>query len=153
MVFDSPRFDLRPCIGFDMDRYWKPGSRPDGRCTARVERFRLPVPQPRIVRRRPVPTPSMLPGPPAGLGRTVGMAVAGGLLMLDPEAVVVDPVLGPATAPVIDGFLAAVRQTLPANVARALTVVPGMRQEDAAFLGGSALARHIRGSAEGWPSV
>ncbi|MFC8371264.1 MULTISPECIES: ROK family transcriptional regulator [unclassified Streptomyces] len=78
------------------------------------------------------------------LGRTVGMAVAGGLLMLNPEAVVIDPVLGPATAPVIDGFLAAVHRTMPANVARALTVVPGMRQEDAALLGGSALAGRAR---------
>lgn len=74
------------------------------------------------------------------LGRTVGMAVAGGLLMLNPETVVIDPVLGPATAPVIDGFLEAVHQTLPATLSRALTVVPGMRQGDAAFIGGRAPA-------------
>ncbi|MFK0120849.1 ROK family protein [Streptomyces sp. NPDC090994] len=81
------------------------------------------------------------------LGRTVGTAVAGGLLMLNPESVVVDPVLGPATAPVIDGFLAAVHQSLPANVARALTVVPGMRQEDAALHGSRRFSRHAP-----WPA-
>ncbi|MFC8086937.1 ROK family transcriptional regulator [Streptomyces sp. NPDC057340] len=81
------------------------------------------------------------------LGRTVGMAIAGGLLMLNPETVVIDPVLGPATAPVIDGLIEAVHQTLPATLARALTVVPGMRQDDAAFIGGRALADRGKSSA------
>ncbi|MFF5078270.1 ROK family protein [Actinoplanes sp. NPDC000266] len=75
----------------------------------------------------------------ADLGRTVGAAIAGSLVMINPEALVVDPVLGPATAPVLDGLREAIGRALPTRLRTALTITAGRPQQDAVVTGATTL--------------
>ncbi len=77
----------------------------------------------------------------ADLGRTAGTAIAGSLLMINPRALVLDPVLGPATVAVLEGLRDAFTRTLPTRIRTALTVTPGRPQEDAVIDGATTLWR------------
>lgn len=75
-----------------------------------------------------------------GFGRYLGRPLADLSTFLNPQAVVVDGMLGAAGAPVRAGLREALDRYCAPDVARAVRVVPGGLGARAAFAGASALA-------------
>jgi predicted NBD/HSP70 family sugar kinase len=74
------------------------------------------------------------------VGRRVGRVLADACVLLNPEAIVVDGMLGAAAEPVLQGIREMVDRHAMSPVARAVRVVPGQLADRAELLGAVALA-------------
>jgi predicted NBD/HSP70 family sugar kinase len=75
------------------------------------------------------------------LGRTVGRSLADFCVYLAPDGIVLDGLLGSASAPVIEGIRESLRQFAPPAIVARVRVVPGQLDTRAELLGGAVLAR------------
>ncbi|MET8117724.1 ROK family transcriptional regulator [Micromonospora sp. NPDC005189] len=77
----------------------------------------------------------------ADLGRGFGRALADVCVMLSPEAIIVDGMLGAAAEPFLAGMRDAIDRRMPSVLAQSLQLLPGALGERADMLGAVALAR------------
>ncbi len=75
------------------------------------------------------------------LGQTVGRAVADFCLFINPEAIILDGLLGAASEPIAEGIREAIRARTPPPVADAVRVSPGGLGDQAELLGALVVAR------------
>ena len=79
-----------------------------------------------------------------GLGHALGRRLADAVVILDPDAIVIDAGLGAATAVIADGVKEAIHRYAPPTMARATRVLPGSLGAAAPLVGAAALAREER---------
>lgn len=76
-----------------------------------------------------------------GFGHALGRRLADAVVVLDPDAIVIDGALGDAALPIVDGVSQAVQQYAPPAMARNLPIIPGTLGAAAPLVGAAALAR------------
>ncbi|MFF4875179.1 ROK family transcriptional regulator [Micromonospora sp. NPDC000668] len=88
----------------------------------------------------------------ADLGRGFGRALADVCVMLSPEAIIVDGMLGAAAEPFLTGMRDAIDHRMPSVMAQAVQLLPGALGERAEMLGAVALARagQLPAATAGW---
>jgi predicted NBD/HSP70 family sugar kinase len=76
-----------------------------------------------------------------GFGHALGRRLADAVVVLDPDAIVIDGALGDAALPIVEGVSQAVQQYAPPAMARDLPIIPGTLGVSAPLVGAAALAR------------
>ena len=76
-----------------------------------------------------------------GFGHALGRRLADAVVLLDPDAIVIDGALGDAALPIVDGVRQAVNQYAPPAMARGLPILPGTHGAAAPLIGAAVLAR------------
>ena len=76
-----------------------------------------------------------------GFGHALGRRLADAVVVLDPDAIVIDGALGDAALPIVDGVRQAIHQYAPPAMARGLPIIPGVLGVSAPLVGASVLAR------------
>jgi predicted NBD/HSP70 family sugar kinase len=76
-----------------------------------------------------------------GFGHALGRRVADAVVVLDPDAIIVDGALGDAAGPIVEGVRGSVNQYAPPAMARDLPIVAGSLGIRAALVGAAAVAR------------
>jgi predicted NBD/HSP70 family sugar kinase len=76
-----------------------------------------------------------------GFGHALGLRVADAVVVLDPDAIIIDGALGDAAGPIVEGVRGSVNQYAPPAMARDLPIVAGSLGIRAALVGAAAVAR------------
>jgi predicted NBD/HSP70 family sugar kinase len=87
-----------------------------------------------------------------GFGYALGRRLADAVVVLDPDAIVIDGALGDAALPIVEGVSQAVHRYAPPAMARELPIIPGTLGVAAPLVGAAALAR-VEGLLEFLPSI